>query len=61
MPWLETPKKWPWRDFLTEEEADKVRELEQLIEVAHQAGSNASQALDPIRNRAIHRAKRAAT
>lgn len=54
--WRPRKSKWPWRDFLTEEEASEVRDLERKQESARYEMMQATMLLNPIRNRAIHRA-----
>ena len=60
MSWAPRKPKWAWRDFLTEEEAAEVRDLERKIMHAKHIIALAMPVLNPIRNRAIHRAKQAA-
>lgn len=47
----------PWREYLTETEATVVSDLERRIQVARLASAETVAVLNPIRNRAIHRAK----
>jgi hypothetical protein len=58
--WKPKPRKWPWRDFLTEQEAIIVRDLEYQSSEAKRLLADATAQLGPIRNRAVHRAKHAA-
>lgn len=60
MAWNPRKAKWPWRDFLTEEEVDEVRGYERKIATAKYEMAMAQPPLNLIRNRAIHRAKYAA-
>lgn len=50
---------WPWRDHLTDDEADRVRFLENHIAKMDERRREMAAELGPIRNRAIHRAKQA--
>lgn len=56
-PWSPRRAKWPWHDFLTEEERAIVRDAERQSDAAKQQLAEATLILNPIRNRAIQRAK----
>lgn len=60
MTWSPKPRKWPWRDFLTEHELEVVTDLDRAIQSARQTMAQAAMIRNPIVNRAIHRAKYAA-
>jgi hypothetical protein len=55
--WRARPKKWDWKSYLTEEETSVVRDAERQAESAKMRLAEATFVLNPIRNRAIHRAK----
>lgn len=57
MTWQRTRIQWPWRDYLTEEERTVVVDAERQSIAAKQRLAEATALLNPIRNRAIHRAK----
>lgn len=52
-------RKWDWRAQLTPDEAAQVKALEYDIANYRKFMAEDAAALSPIRNRAIHRAKRA--
>lgn len=60
MTWTRRKTKWPWHDHLSEDEASEVRDLERRIATAKYDLAMAVMLLNPIRNRAIQRAKYAA-
>jgi hypothetical protein len=49
--------KWPWHDFLTPSERDEVRKLEKDSHEAKRRLADITAVINPIRNRAIQRAK----
>lgn len=55
--WKPRRQQWPWHDFLTDEESMIVRDAERRSTEAKQMLAKATSVLNPIRNRAIHRAK----
>ena len=55
--WSPRRAQWPWKDFLTEDERAIVEDAERKSASAKQALAEATTILNPIRNRAIHRAK----
>lgn len=55
--WSPRKRKHDWRAFLTEDEAAAVVAAERKMRSAKQDMAEARVVLDPIRNRAIHRAK----
>lgn len=56
-PWKPRSHQWPWHDFLTADEAAIVADAERKSASAKQALAEATAILNPIRNRAIQRAK----
>lgn len=60
MGWQRKCFQWPWRDYLTDDERVIVVDAERRSQAAKQALAEATAILNPIRNRAIHRAKYAA-
>lgn len=61
MTWSPRSPKWPWRDYLTPEEAATIWVLDGDIATARKAQARASAIRAPIVNRAIQRAKYEAT
>lgn len=59
--WKPKARKWPWRDYLTEQESIVVRDLEYQSSEARRQLADATAQLGPIRNRAIQRAKHASS
>lgn len=57
MTWEPRSPKWPWRDFLTPEEARIVNEADAVLKRCRRESATASAVRAPIQNRAIHRAK----
>jgi hypothetical protein len=55
--WKPRRAQWPWRDYLTAEERAIVVDAERASSDAKQRLAEATTILNPIRNRAIHRAK----
>jgi len=55
--WTPRRKQWPWHDYLTDDERRVVEDAERQSASAKQSLAEATAILNPIRNRAIHRAK----
>ena len=60
-PWERQRVQWPWHDYLTAEERAIVLDAERQSVSAKQKLAEATATLNPIRNRAIHRAKYASS
>jgi hypothetical protein len=58
--WAPRGRKWPWYDFLTDDERAEVAIVERDSWEAKRKLAAATAILNPIRNRAIQRAKYAA-
>lgn len=58
--WKPRRAQWPWEDYLTADEWPVVEDALRASAAAKQKLAEATAILNPIRNRAIHRAKYAA-